>query len=130
MKKESILEFINRKNDQFKRELVSSKHVSMKDIGRKGRLNFIREKWYFLPASNLPQKKVFVVEKLRMMKPSGKLAYKKYLHEGEVEYRVGYYIIGRIGKARDKWMWGQFCPIISADDFRQLIKQVKRMEID
>jgi len=122
---ETAQNFIQRKNKQFEQELKKNKSVSMKDIGREGKLKFVREKWYFLPASNLPKTKVFVVEKLRKLKSEGKLAYKKSWREGEVEYRVGYYIVGRIGRARDKWIWGQFCPIIPVKDLRKIIEWVE-----
>ena len=119
---ETIQGFIKRRNKQFEQELNNKKLVSMKDIGREGKLKFVREKWHFLPASNLPKTKVFVLEKLRKVKSEGKLAYKKSWEEGEVEYRVGYYIVGRIGRAKGKWVWGQFCPIIPAKDLKKLIE--------
>ena len=125
---ESVHDFIKRKNKQFEQELNNNKLVSVKDIGREGKLKFIREKWYFLPASNLPKAKVFIIEKLRKVKSEGKLAYQKSWKEGEIEYRVGYFIVGRIGRAKGKWVWGQFCPIIPANDLKNIIKRVKMME--
>ena len=126
--------FITLKNKQFEDELKAAKDmsrfVSMKDIGREGKLNFVREKWAFVPASNLPQRKVFVVEKLRKVKPTGKLAYKKSWRDGEIEYRVGYYIVGRIGRAKNKWIWGQFCPIIPAADWWRITEQIVEMADD
>ena len=104
--------------------------MSMKDIGREGKLNFVREKWAFIPASNLPQHKVFVIEKLRKVKPTGKLAYKKSWRYGEVEYRIGYYIVGRIGRAKNKWVWGQFCPIIPTADVWCITEVITQMADD
>jgi hypothetical protein len=109
------------KNKKFKESMA----VSMKDIGREGKMKFIREKWHFLPASNLPNKKVFVIEKLRKIKSEGRLANQKYWKEGEIEYRIGYYIIGSIGRAKDRWVWGQFCPIIPEKDLMKIMKQIK-----
>lgn len=127
---ETSQDFIQRKNKQFEQELKKNKPISMKDIGRKGKLKFIREKWFFLPASNLPETKVFVIEKLRKIEFEGKLAYHKSWREGEVEYRIGYYIIGRIGKAKNRWIWGQFCPIIPSKDLGIIIRQAKKMETE
>lgn len=123
-------DFIKRKEEQFKKELEKNKQVSMKDIGGEGTLNFIREKWFFLPASNLPKAKVFVIEKLRKVKSDGKLAHKDAWKEGEVEYRIGYYIVGKIGRAKNKWWWGQSCPIIPTSDLEKIMKQIKKMETD
>ncbi len=125
---ESIQDFIKRKGKQFKEELTKNKSVVMRDIGRKGKLNFIREKWFFLPASNLSKSKVFIIEKLRKVKPYGKLAYKNSWREGETEYRIGYYIVGKVGRAKNKWVWGQFCPIIPAKDLKEILKQINRMQ--
>lgn len=132
MKKPPTAEqFIALKNKQFEAELQAAKDVvrfvSMKDIGREGKLNFVREKWAFVPASNLPERKVFVVEKLRKVKPTGKLAYKKSWRDGDIEYRIGYFIVGRIGRAKNKWIWGQFCPIIPAGDFWRINEKVIEM---
>ena len=126
--------FIALKNKQFEDELQAAKDishfVSMKDIGREGKLNFIREKWAFVPASNLSQRKVFVIEKLRKAKQTGKLAYKKSWRDGEIEYRIGYYIVGRIGRAKNRWVWGQFCPIIPLADVWRITEQITKMADD
>jgi hypothetical protein len=45
---------------------------------------------------------------------------------GDTEYRVGYYIIGRNGRAEGKWTWGQFCPLIPGPDFPKLLAKAKR----
>lgn len=117
--------FVKRKKSQFEQELDKKKVVSMKDIGRRGKIKFIREKWFFLPASNLSKSKVFVVEKLKKIKFEGKLAYQKSWKEGEIEYRIGYYTIGKIGRAKNKWWWGQSCPIIPAKDLRKIVKWIE-----
>lgn len=119
---ETIKEFIKRKQAQF--ELEKSKKdttIGMKDIGREGRIHFIREAWTFLPASNLKEHKVFILERLRKIKFDGSLAYNKSWKTGEIEYRIGYFIVGRIGRMLGKWTWGQYCPIIPAQDLKKLI---------
>ena len=45
----------------------------MKDIGRKGRHQFVREAWTFMRQHNVPEK-VFVIERLRKIRYQGRLA--------------------------------------------------------
>ena len=69
--------------------------------------------------------KVFVFERLEFHKSDvdENLGSKK---EGDIEYRIGYFIIGKIKKRESKWTWGQFCPVIPKDDFDKLIKLAKK----
>ena len=41
------------------------------------------------------------------------------------EYRLGYFIVGRIGKASGRWTWGQFSPIMSAGDLERLVEKAR-----
>ena len=120
---ETAKEFIKRKQRQFQKDRDIL--IGMKDIGRKGRFYFVREALTFMPQSNL-NRKVFVIERLRKEKIIGKIAHKNSNKIGDIEYRVGYYIVGRIGRARDMWVWGQFCPLIPKDDFNKLIKRARK----
>ncbi len=122
MKTESANKFIQRKNIEFKKNNSS---IAMKDIGRKGKFYLKREAWTLLPQSNLSDK-VFILERLRKEKFAGKLAYKNSWKKDDVEYRIGYFIVGKIGRAKGKWIWGQFCPMIPCKDFNKLIKKAKR----
>jgi len=122
---ETYKDFIKRKNLEFKKGKSS---ISMKDIGRKGRNFFLREAWTFLPQSNLPNK-VFVLERLRKEGFSGKLAYGNSWKKGDIEYRIGYFIVGKTGRRKDKWVWGQFCPMIPQKDFKKLIEKAKKEKI-
>ncbi len=119
---ESSAEFIYRKEKQFEKE--KSQPIRMKDIGRKGKLVFRRVAWTFMPQTNL-DKKVFVVERFIKEKKEGEHAYDGW-EEGGVEYRFGYFIVGQIGRAKDKWIWGQFCPIIPHEDLEKLLKKSKK----
>lgn len=119
---ETYKEFIKRKNTQFK---SNKSLIPMKDIGRKGRFYFIREAWTFMPQCNL-NKKIFIIERLKKEKIVGNIAHKNSNRIGDVEYRVGYYIVGKNGRARDKWVWGQFCPLIPVEDFNKLISKAKK----
>ncbi len=122
-KTESIEEFIKRKSEYFKKHNV----IKVKDIGRKGYCYFIREAWTFLPQSNF-KNKVFIIERLRKESTEGKLAYDNW-KKGDLEYRIGYYIVGRIGKAKGKWVWGQFCPLIPKNDLNKLLKKAKKEKV-
>lgn len=127
---EKTEEFIKRKKAQF--EIEKNKKditIGMKDIGREGRIHFIREAWTFLPASNLKEHKVFVLERLRKVKFDGSLAYNKSWKTGEIEYRIGYFIVGRIGRALGRWTWGQYCPIIPAKDLKELIANGEKEKV-
>lgn len=121
---ETWQEFVRRKDDQFKRELEQKKSVNMKDIGRNGSHQFLRIAWTFMPQHNLPQK-VFIVERMERVGKTGRIAYRKHRH-AVAEYRIGYYILGRIGHMRNRWAWGQFCPIIPLEDFKKLFSKAKK----
>lgn len=100
----------------------------MKDIGRKGKFYFKREAWTFMPQSNLSDK-VFILERLRKEEFAGELAYEDAWRKGDIEYRLGYFIVGKIGRAKGRWIWGQFCPLIPGDDFLELIEKAKRENV-
>lgn len=125
VKSESCKEFIQRKQRQFERELGTQKTVSMKDIGRKGKHRFVREAWTFMQQYNLSEK-VFVFERLQKVGIDGSVVHKRTQKNGEIEYRIGYFIIGKIGFMRGHWAWGQFCPVIPARDFTKLLQKAKR----
>ena len=80
-----------------------------------------------LPQNNLNEK-VFVTERLRKENYEGKLVRENLWKKSEIEYRIGYYIIGKIGRAKEKWAWGQFCPMIPARDLKKLLVKAKREE--
>ena len=117
--------FIRRKSVKFERERARGKPVGMKDIGRKGRHCWLREAWTFMPQSKISDRKVFVVERLRRMRPEGRTFNRRRNRVGDIEYRIGYFVVGRNGNKRGRWIWGQFCPLIPKDDFRELLRKAK-----
>ena len=119
---ESAEEFIKRKNEQFKHELEASKEIGFKHITRKGKFYFIRESWTFMPQSNLKEK-VFVFERLRKVRTD--IGDNTGSEIGDIEYRLGYFIVGKIGKRNGKWTWGQYCPLIPINDFQKLLNLAK-----
>ncbi len=121
---EGAASFIERKQRQFARELERQRSIEMKDIGRQGRHHWVREAWTFRVQCNYPQK-VFVVERLRLLRREGKQATEAGARVGELEYRIGYYTVGRIGRKAGRWTWGQYCPMIPAPDLLPLIEQAR-----
>ena len=126
MREESAFEFIERKNAQFGKE-ISYAHT--KDIGRKAKSFYAREAWTFLPQHNLANDKVFIFERLRMAKHEGELAFKSTWKEGNIEYRIGYFIRGKIGRTKGRWVWGQYCPLIPHKDLNNLFEKAKREKV-
>ena len=117
---ETVEEFISRKSVNFQKNKI----VKLKDIGRKGNHFFHREAWTFMPQSNLAEK-VFVIERLRKDSIDGELAHQDSWVKGDIEYRIGYFIIGKIGLTKGKWIWGQFCPLVPKEDFDKLLAKAK-----
>ena len=114
-------EFIDKKNKQFKTNSV----IKVKDIGRKGSHFLVREAWTFLTQSNLSEK-VFVIERLRKESTEGELAYQNSWNKGDIEYRIGYFIVGKIDRTKGKWIWGQFCPLIPQQDLVSLLDKARK----
>lgn len=113
---ETAEEFIKRKNTQFEEKLL----IKVKDISRTGFHYWEREAWTFMLQSNY-EGKVFVIERLKRVKSDLKAN-----KIGDIEYRFGYYIIGKIGRANGKWVWGQFCPLIPEEDLAKLFEKAKK----
>ena len=112
---ESFQDFIKRKKQML---------IQMKDISREGYFYYEREAVTYMPQYNLNEK-YFVIERLKLTKMEGKISYKNE-KIGNIEYRIGYYIVGKIGRAKNRWVWGQFCPMIPNDDFNKLFKKAKK----
>lgn len=114
-------EFIEKKNNQFQTNFV----IKVKDIGRKGSHFFVREAWTFLAQSNLVEK-VFIIERLRKESTEGKIIHQSLWNKGDIEYRIGYFIVGKTGRTKGKWLWGQFCPLIPEDDLNLLLEKARK----
>jgi hypothetical protein len=118
---ETADEFIKRKTDEFSK----NKLIEIKDIGRSGKHFLAREAWTFMPQGNLGDK-VFVIERFRKESTEGKIAYTDSWKKGDIEYRIGYFIIGKIGKAAGRWVWGQYCPLIPHEDLDKLLSKARQ----
>ena len=117
-------EFIARKRVQFAKERDKAATIPMKDIGRKGKHHWIREVRTFKPQTNYPSK-VFVIERLRFNRLEGESETAGGAAAGDIEYRIGYYVLGKIGNKRGRWTWGQYCPLIPHNDLLPLFELAK-----
>ena len=97
----------------------------MKDIGREGRLGWVREHWTWRIQHNY-RVKVLVIERLRLVQEEGQRAYVAGARVGDIEYRFGYWTVGRIGRAIGRWTWGQFGPMAPPEDWEALLADARR----
>jgi hypothetical protein len=75
--------------------------------------------------SNLPDK-VFVIERIRYVGSDGERAYEGGAQPGDIEYRFGYYVIGRTGRQAGHPVWGRFSPQIPETDLQPLLDKARR----
>jgi AbiV family abortive infection protein len=115
-------QFIDEKHQQFTHELARSKLRCFKDIGRHGEHCWLREAWTFQRQLNYAQK-VHVLERFRLVELRGSRANDGGAKVGNVEYRIGYWTLGRIGRAKDRWVWGQYSLLIPAEDLLPLLRK-------
>ena len=113
--------FIELKDGQWR---ARKKRFRTKDVGRHGWSTWHRRAWTFMPQTNMPEK-VFVIERLERGTPEGVITHAQ-ARVGDIEYRIGYYIVGRIGRANDRWAWRQFCPLIPAEDLEPLLAKARK----
>lgn len=119
---ESASDFIARKTAEWRSE--QARAIRTKDIGRQGVNSWIREAWTFHVQGNYPEK-VLLIERLRYAEFTGTSAIVGGAGVGDVEYRFGYYVVGRIGRAAGKWTWGQFAPFIPRTDLDLLLTKAR-----
>jgi hypothetical protein len=46
--------------------------------------------------------------------------------DGRTEFRLAYYIVGKKGRARGRWVWGQYATMIPAADLRYLVREARQ----
>jgi hypothetical protein len=44
---------------------------------------------------------------------------------GVTEVRLGYYILGKKPAMKDKWVWGQYCTMLPANELLELVEEAK-----
>jgi hypothetical protein len=107
-----------------KQEVVDGKaNYISKDIGRNGKNHWIIEARTLMVQTNSLEK-VFIFERLRYDRSEGTII--KKIKKGSVQYRIGYYIVGKMGRMSGKWTWGQYCLTITVEDFDKLISLAKK----
>jgi hypothetical protein len=120
---ETAEEFIERKSRQWEDERDAV--LRFKDIGRKGSHDWVREAWTWHIQGNY-REKVLVIERMRHVGRTGERGFAGGADEGDLEYRFGYYIVGRNGRAAGRWVWGQFSPLIPRADLSLLLAEARR----
>ena len=91
-----------------------------KDVGRRGWHHWITESVTLMRHSNQPHK-VLVIQRVALTRVEGERVYAAGAEVGSREYRVGYFIRGRIGRAKNQWTWGQYAAFIPVEDFERLL---------
>jgi hypothetical protein len=119
----SFLELMEKKKER----IAKNKPISMKDIGRKGHHIFECEAFTYLQQHNSAEK-YFIFERLKRIRIDCTISNLK-LKEGDIEYRISYYIVGKNGTKKCKWTFGQFCPTIPSKDFDKLIEKAKKDKV-
>ncbi|MBU1179724.1 hypothetical protein KJ885_02170 [Patescibacteria group bacterium] len=130
-KKELAEDFIERRSEVFKKNLnkynksKEDKYLKwLPDINRKGKYGLLKEAWTFMVQHNL-EEKIFIIERFKRIKKGYPITHKK-LKIGDIEYRFGYYMVGKNGKRENMWTWGESCPIIPHEDLMKLINKAKK----
>ena len=114
-------QFIEKKKRQF--EIEKNRIFKVKDISREGYHFWKKEAITLMKQSNY-EEKVFVIERVKFVRTEGNIE-SKHRENSKVEYRIGYFIVGKIGKRAGHWTWGQYCPFIPIEDFEKLIKRAR-----
>lgn len=83
-----------------------------KDITRKKELLWKIVDFKLKPQNNYLEK-IFVIELLENVQDKHR------------EVRIGYYIIGKHGRLKERWSWGQYCPFIPLEDLKELYTLIK-----
>ncbi|MFA6422222.1 MAG: hypothetical protein WCV92_02395 [Candidatus Buchananbacteria bacterium] len=111
---------LNKYNDSNK-----ERHLNWwPDINRRGGYWVLREAWTFMRQFD-HNGKIFLVERfktIRIKKPISNAKAKV----GIKSYRIGYFMLGKNGNKKNKWTWGESCPIIPHKDFQKLINKAKK----
>lgn len=117
---ESADEFIARKTEEWKRK---PKVFKTKNVEREGKNTWALEAWTFLVQHDYPEK-LLLIERLRHVTAEGTMQ-PWNAKPGDVQYRFGYYVVGRIGKAAGRWWWGESAPFIPHADLQALLDKAR-----
>jgi hypothetical protein len=96
-----------------------------KDVGRQGWHHWMTEAVTVMQQSNHPHK-VLIIQRVTLTRLEGTRAYAVGAEVGSREYRIGYFMRGQIGRAKNRWTWGQYAAFIPAEDFEMLLMLARR----
>jgi hypothetical protein len=90
------------------------------NIGKTRKLHDINGKVYHIKIldeirflqSNLQQKAIYL-QKIG------------FVEDDRIEFRLGYYIIGKKPRSAGKWVWGQFATMLPVEDFINIVQQAR-----
>ena len=122
-RKMKIDQFEKEKKRYFENGKRDNHLLKFKDIGRGGFHLYLREDWEIFEQKNMNGKKAFIIEKLRMIKRSDKSHHSGGAHQGNVEYRIGYFIV----TPKNRWWWGESCPFVPESDMPNMIAALRRL---
>jgi hypothetical protein len=121
----SAEQFIAEKRQQWEGARASGRPVLWtKDVGRRGRIGWVREAWTLHIQSTYPTK-VISLERLRAAAIEGTQLYKWGGEVGAVEYRLGYWTLGGFRSGLGRWVWGQFSLMIPTEDLQDLLDRAR-----
>ena len=49
-----------------------------------------------------------------------------HFDRGDEELRLGYYVLGKKGRTKGRWVWGQYAMSIPLEDLRGLVEEARR----
>jgi hypothetical protein len=119
---ETATDFIARKSAEWERERARGKLLRMKDVNREAIHVYRRDAWTFLVEDTYAEA-ANVLGRLTHLETIGTPAVPMKLPAAE--YRLGYFIVGHIGRASGKWTWGQYSPIMSAGDLERIMEKAR-----
>ena len=118
--------------DRRRQEIVDKKTKNIRDVsskkenGKESCYHVLQcESLTFLKQSNSDEK-YFILERWKRIEIIGTPAAKN-LKVGDIEYRLCYYIMSRKPETKtpDRWIYGQYSPMISHEDLFKLIELAK-----
>ena len=119
---ETAAQFIARKSAHWEAERARGVVMRMKDIGQRGWHLYHREAWTFLPQTGYDDG-VIALERLDHFAGEGAIAVPMVLPA--TEYRLAYWLVGRIGRSAGRLVFGQLSPIMAAGDLERLVAKAQ-----
>ncbi len=87
------------------------KTTRRKDINGRPMVYKVVDEVVFVAGGN--HKKAFAIHKLEY-------------GDGREEFRIGYYMIAVRPRAKGKWAWGQFAPMMTREEMAEIFKRLRK----